>query len=393
MHARSSQSARATGIVCALISAGVFGASADVSAATATRRVFMMGNSMTDGTGYTGLTEMLKRNSQGINWGRQTGPGWSIYQNYAVPSAPFTSGRDVNRPGNTNPWGTYPNAFNTTWDVLTLQPTDRRLLSDPKNVGTPDEHDEANVPVALALMKSLSVKSPNAQVFIYSRPARRNDVTAAMEPTGETFDYSVEWTKPYVDTGPSRNSNFFTRSYAQQIMPLMRQAQDSHSRTRNMPDVRLIPAGEAYYNIDQMIKAGDFAGTPVNSMLDFYADQSHPTSNLASYVLGLTFFSSITGIDPRGVNAPASYLVNDSPLNDLRVQELIQQAVFDAMRYSGYAGYTTPLRPAGRVLGTTWENELQLVSSELSVSVVPEPATLIGLGLLGAAALLRRRRD
>lgn len=391
MRFRSSIRGRTTGIVCAVAASGLLCASSD--AATASRSVYMMGNSMTDGTGYTGLSTLLKRDSQGLNWGRQTGAGWSIYQNYSLAAAPFTSGRDVNKSGNTNPWGNYANAFKSKWDVLTLQPTDRRLTSDPKDPGTPDARDEANVPTALDLMKSLSVNSPNAQVFIYSRPARRNDVLADMTPTTETFDYSEQWTKQYVDSGGSRNSNYFTRSYAKQMMPLMRTAQDSQKRTKRMPDVRLIPAGEAYYNIDQMIKAGDFAGTSVDSMLDFYIDQSHPTANLASYVLGLTFFSSITGLDPRGVDAPASYLADNSPLNDAKVQELIQQAVFDAMRYSGYAGYTTPLRPPGRVLGTTSADGPMTSDSLMAVSAVPEPSTVVGLALLGAAALLRRRRD
>ncbi len=389
MRDQSSTRARSRAVVRAAVVSGILCASAVTHAAP--RSVYMMGNSMTDGTGYTGVSEMLKRNSTGINWGRQTGAGWSIYQNYSLADAPFTSGRDVKKPGITNPWGNYTNAFKSNWDVLTLQPTDRRLSNDPKDVGTPDQHNEANVPSALSVMKSFSVNSPKGQVFIYSRPSRRNDVTQALQPTGETFDYSEQWTKPYVDIGASANSNYFTRSYARQMMPLMRTAQNLDKRARGMPDVRVIPVGEAYYNIDQMIKAGDFAGTGVDSMLDFYIDQSHPTANLASYVIGLTFFSSITGLDPRGVDAPTSYLQNNSPLTDHKVQTLLQEAVFGAMRYGGYAGYTAPIAPAGRVLGEVSADGPQTSDDFANgLGIVPEPASLLTL-VAGAVFLLRRR--
>jgi hypothetical protein len=191
-------------------------------------------------------------------------------------------------------------------------------------------------------MTRFAVNSPAGQVFAYSRPVRRTDLNNDGTPSGIPFNYSAEWLKPYVDSGTGKNYSFITRSFTTQYMKLVRAAQLNNAATRNMKPIRLIPVGDAYYNIDQMIKAGKFAGTHVKSIQDLYVDKSHP-SDTASYVIALTFYSSLTGKDPRGVPPTSNYIGTTPGLNDSKVQALLQQAVYDAITYSGYAGWTTPM--------------------------------------------------
>ncbi|HEX8325846.1 MAG TPA: SdrD B-like domain-containing protein [Tepidisphaeraceae bacterium] len=312
-------------------------------AAVAQRRVFLTGNSMTDGVNYGGLATLLARGGASVSIGRQTGSGYSQYANLSLRPDYVTGGVDPARPGNGNPWGNYKNAFTTgTWDVLTIQPHDRRLRRDVYNTGTPQEHDEGELPNSMSFLRVMAKNNPKGQVYVYARAARRTDLTTTNEPTGKPFDYSTEWLKTYNDTAPS-NLPYFTRSRMTQFMPMLRDAQKADAATAGLPPARLIPVGEAYYHIDQMIKAGRFEGTKIKSVLDLYRDQSHPSDDVAGYVTALTFYASITGRDPRGVAPPSQYLFNGSRVAEPAVQALLQQAVYQAMTTSAYSGYTTPI--------------------------------------------------
>lgn len=312
-----------------------------VPAAVAIRRVFLTGNSLTDGISYAGFTSLLQRDGAKVSLGRQTGSGYSQYDNLSLRAGYATTGVDPARPGNVNPWGNYQNAFSTgTWDALTIQPHDRRLLSDPYSQPTP--HDEAEVPNGMQWLKIMAANNAKGQVYVYSRPARRTDVLEdGKTPTGVSFDYATEWAKTYTES--DAHPNFLTQSRTLQIMSRLRKAAAADSATKGLPPVRLIPVGEAYANVDKLIKAGKFAGTGVNSMLAMYRDQSHPTADLAAYVIALTFYSSITGNDPRGVTPPSTYVTSGSKLASATVQRLLQQAVYDAITASVYSGFCTPL--------------------------------------------------
>ncbi len=314
----------------------------------APRRVFVIGNSMTDGLNYAGFPQLLAREGGSVSFGRQTGSGYTIAQNYDLdPTTIGTSGVDPARPSTTNPWGNYSTAFNYGWDALTVQPADQRLLDDVPAIpiGTPAGQNIANVPMTQAFLEAFAPSNSAGQMFVYSRTTRRTDVNQDMSPTGLSFDYSTEWRRDYVDTGASANLAFFSRSYVQQLMPLVRGAQDANPTTAAMQNVRLIPVGEAYYNIDQALKSGKFAGTGVSSIKDFYLDQSHPSSDLGAYVIALSFYSSITGIDPRGVAPTAAYL-STTRIKNATVQQVLQDAVYDAITSTHYAGWTTPLTTA-----------------------------------------------
>lgn len=304
----------------------------------APQRVFLTGNSMTDGVRYAGLAQLLARDGAPVSLGRQTGPGYSQADNFALKAGYYTSGLDPAQPDSQDPWGNYQQALTHTWDTLTLQPHDRRLLKDYAGGTT----NQADVPMTVAFMQQFAAASPGAQVFAYSRPVRRTDVDAGNKHTGATFNYSSEWLKSYVDSGTGMNGNYITRSYVQQFMPLARSAQQADPAAGTMKPLRLIPVGEAYYNIDQMIKADKFAGTHVTSIQSLYIDQSHPNAT-ASYVIALTFYASITGNDPRGVAPTSSFVTATPALADAKVQALLQQSVYDAMSYGGYTGWTTPM--------------------------------------------------
>ena len=310
-------------------------------AAVAIRRVYLTGNSLTDGINYSGFATLLQRDGAKVSLGRQTGSGFSQYANLTLQTGYHTSGVDPARPSDADPWGNYQQAFAAgTWDVLTIQPHDRRVISDP--YGEPTPHDEAEVPVGMSWLKVLAKNNAKGQAFVYSRPSRRTDVEEdGVTPTGQSFDYATEWSKTYNEA--DAHPNFLTQSRTLQIMSRLRKAAAADSTTKGLPPVRLIPVGEAYANVDKMLKAGKFAGTGVTSMLQLYLDQSHPTPDLAAYVIALTFYSSITGNDPRGVTPPSQYLPSGSNLANATVQKLVQQAVYDAITASVYSGFCTPL--------------------------------------------------
>ncbi len=303
--------------------------------------VYLLGNSMTDGIRYAGLHDLLARDGAAVTLGRQTGPGYSLAYNLNLKPGYYTSGYDPDQPGNGDPWGNYQQAFASTWDALTVQPAERRLLSDKDPKDLSSTQNQGDVPITLEFMKQFAIHSPDAQVYAYSRPVRRTDIDDNGNSTGITFDYASEWNKPYVESGTGKNSNLITRSYTLQYMSLVRDAQKNDPATAGMLPVRLIPAAEAYYNVDQMIKAGKFAGTYVHSITDFYADRSHPRGDTGSYLIALTFYASLTGNDPRGVAPTSSYVRSNPDASDAKVQSLIQEAVYEAMVYSGYTGLTT----------------------------------------------------
>ena len=324
------------------------------AALIAPRRVYLTGNSMTDGVWYAGLNALLGRDGTPVQLGRQTGPGYVNAYNLNLKPGYFTSGFDPARPTNVNPWGNYVEAFaQGSFTAFTLQLNDRRLFVDNYANGTTPQN-QAEVPISIEFMKKFAAKNAGGQVFAYARPVRRTDLTNGV-PNGTTFNYSAEYLKTYVDSGAARNSNFITRSFTQQYMTAIRQAQAADATTRPVKPIRLIPVAEAWYNVDQAIKAGKFAGTNIKSMTDFYVDASHP-SNAGAYLIALTFYSALTGKDPRGV-APTSHYMNTT-LASTKVQQLLQQAVYDAMTYSGYAGWTTPIAASTGSLRMTVFNDL-----------------------------------
>src|SRR3954453_18647148 len=61
----------------------------------APQRVYITGNSMTDGVRYNGLVAMLGRNGAPVSLGRQTGPGYAQAYNLNLKPGYFTSGTDA----------------------------------------------------------------------------------------------------------------------------------------------------------------------------------------------------------------------------------------------------------------------------------------------------------
>ena len=154
----------------------------------APQRVYLTGNSMTDGVRYNGLVAMLGRNGAPVSLGRQTGPGYAQAYNLNLKPGYFTSGADAAQPGKLDPWGNYQNAFAATpWDALTLQLNDRQILNDGDPKDPASTQNQAEVPISIEFMKRFAANSPNGQVFAYSRPVRRTDLNDDGTPSGIAF--------------------------------------------------------------------------------------------------------------------------------------------------------------------------------------------------------------
>ncbi len=338
----------------------LLGSALDVPGGRDPNRFYLVGNSMTEGVGFNSVYTYLSAGGP-TSMGRMTNGGRSIAELYHRDGTPLSRGIDPAQPGNTNPFGDYVSAFTRQWDVLTLQPHDRRHLTDIRN-----GREEAVVPNVLKFMRDLSVNSPDAHVFVYSRTPRRTDVDVNVVPTGQTFDYSDIWTRNYVDTGSTASANYFSRSSVTQLMSHLHAAQLADPIASQMPLIRLIPAGEVFYVIDQMIKTGAFAGTGIDSITDFYSDMSHPAYDIASYALGLTFNAVLTGADPRGIAANSGYTGNGPWLANNRIQQLIQQAVYDGIHFPGYAGYVAPTFDDVAATGTVRVNVQDVTDAPLA---------------------------
>jgi hypothetical protein len=124
-------------------------------------RVYLTGNSMTDGVRYNGLVAMLGRNGAPVTLGRQTGPGYAQAYNLNLKPGYWTSGVDPAKPGAVNPWGNYQQAFAaTSWDALTLQLNDRRILNDGDPKDPSGTQNQAEVPISIEFMKKFAANSP-----------------------------------------------------------------------------------------------------------------------------------------------------------------------------------------------------------------------------------------
>lgn len=243
---------RIVGAALALITAGAaprLGAAPQAQE----KRVYMIGNSLTDQVLYDAFQRLAESRGHKHIWGRSMTPGAPISWHWANKPS-FTQG----------PFGDFRKAFaEYQWDAVTLQPF--------SSFGV--ELDAAKKMVDL-----VKVKSPQAQVYVYSQ---------WMGSTKGDFDalFTLRQEKPSTSTQGIRQ--FYELFLA-----------DLAAANPDMKAPRLIPAGHALYLFNQKIQAGQVPG--LTSIWEIYNDGIH-LGNIGCYFVACSFYATIYGDSPVGL--------------------------------------------------------------------------------------------
>lgn len=267
-----------------------------------TLRVYHVGNSVTDTIRYEGLAQLARARGHTHVWGRHMIPGAPLAWIWTHPDQGFQQ----------PPFGHYPRALKEyAWDVLTLQPFDRQL----------DKGDDSDLTLCRRFIDLARQKSPDVQVYIYSRWPRRDEPKK-----GEyRLDYEKKWLRQY--TGGWDGSNE-TRDYFERLVAALNRAYPDQKKP-----VKLIPVGDVLLELERRMKAGKVPGH--DSVAGFYSDGIHFNA-AGSYVVGCTFYATLYRDNPVGLPA-APY-----KLDDARLAKAIQEAVREVVTNHPRAGVAPP---------------------------------------------------
>jgi len=331
---------------------------AATSAALAeTKKVFHIGNSVTDTINYTGLGQLVSSRGDVYTMGRHMIPGSPLAWIYS-------RGIDGNNDGVANDptgfteaaFGPYNTALaNFSWDAVTLQPFDRQL-GTPTGLlqAFPDVSGSNDVPVIREFMKilrsnSATTNNTNTKVYVYQRWPRRPQVGGVPQ----TINYPQQWNRTYTGGWDGTEE---TRDYFNQVLASSRTVATNLAAADGKPanPVFIVPVGDVMAELDVRIKANQIPG--FTDITQLYADGIHLT-NVGGYLVGLTFYATLYGKDPNGLpvaNAYATPLPISAPL-----AAALQDVVWD------------------------------VVLANPNTGVIPEPGSSLLLISAGALALLR----
>jgi len=264
--------------------------------AAGTKRVYLIGNSLTDNVRYTGLQKLAESRGHKHIWGRHMIPGAPIWWLWQHPDQGFRQ----------DPFGTYPKALGDyEWDAVTLQPFS--MYSK--------EHEHARKFVGLATRKS-----PKVQFYIYAQWMTRDR------------DFDRYW----LTTKLQKNKwGCGFKAHYETLVEELRQ---------DFPDikpVRLIPVGHAMFLLNQKMKAGLVPGYA--DIRQVYTDGIH-LNNVGSYIVGCTFFATLYEETPVGlpVDGYTPEHTGDAPL-DAKLARIIQETAWEVVATHPLTGVTCDL--------------------------------------------------
>lgn len=251
---------------------------------TASYRVYFIGNSLTDNIQYDALERIAAHQKVLITWGRHMIPGAPLSWIWEHPQDGFMK----------KPFGYYPQALpNHQWDVISLQPFDRRLAGAGNDVQM------------IGRFVNLARKaSPDARYVIYAHWPRMYVNGKALKYDRDAFDpdapieqnidltriddFAEIWTQPYTGGWDGTNE---TRDYYQKLLAAV---------SKQHPDQSFVlaPVGEVMYRVHQQLKTGTVEG--YSTVWQLYKDAIHlnPTG---CYLAGCTYFALITGRSAQGL--------------------------------------------------------------------------------------------
>ena len=249
-------------------------------------KVYMIGNSLTDEVKYDDWINLCK--DGGIE---------ALYARKMIPGAPIQWHKDHPTDGFlTSPYKHPEEAFkNFPWDVLTLQPF-RSGEAEP----------------ALYYTNLLWATNPNARVFVYAQwPGK------GVEP-----DWLAAWKK-------IREENY---------LPVLASLRATPKGSQSF----MIPTGWAMERLHKKAQLGIVPG--ITSAWDLYSDGVH-VSNIGSYLVGLSFYSTIFGKSPIGlpVGGYQGKKGTDADYFDINPElaKVLQETVWEAVTGMSESGVTT----------------------------------------------------
>ncbi len=291
--------------------------------AQVTKNLYLIGNSVTDAINYGGLDALAESKGNTHNWGRHMIPGAPLQWIWDHPND------GISEP----PYGLYPNALpNYTWDAISLQPFDRGL-----------DGPDGDVTMGANYINLAKGKSPNMQVYVYSRWPRKQSTFP------ETADaWNQLWTRTYGSSGPN------TEETADYFVKLTNRLRTNHT---DIKPVLMVPVGQVFQALNNKMKAGQVPG--YTSIWQVYSDGIHMTGT-GSYIASVTYYATLYGQDPRGLSVPSQYGTIGPD-----VARIIQETAWSVVTtepLSGVTGGTTPPpttlkaaeTPSGTVAGVNY---------------------------------------
>lgn len=232
-------------------------------------RIYFIGNSVTDTVRYDKFAELCAAQGHPITWGRHMIPGaplewlWS-HQNDGFQKEAFGRSRKA--------------LTEFPWDVVTLQPFDRQTKED--------------VEVAKEMMTLAQAKNPKTQFYIYARWPRQED-----SKKNKQVPFPDVWEKSYTGgwDGTNETRDYFTKLTA---------ALNKLPERGPLPPVRIIPVGDVMASLHKQMQSGKIAG--FKDITQIYYDAIH-LNNIGSYLVALTFYSTIFNQSPVGLPIPEGY--------------------------------------------------------------------------------------
>mgnify|MGYP002786896427 CR=1 FL=1 len=302
-------------------------------------RLYMVGNSVTDGINYAGLQAIAQSQGKTHTWARHMIPGAPLGWLWENQNSGFTE----------TPYGNPTNAFpNYDWDAISLQPFDRHIE------GAGNDKEIINNYINLA-----KGRSPNVQFYIYMRYPRTSDNKQPTDPTLTADTWTALWQRTFTGSwdGAEESKDFF-----QKLLVAVR----GYS-VINKP-ILIIPVGEVFNNLNTKMKNGQVPG--YSKIWQVYSDGIH-MNNVGSYIAALTFYSTLYKADPRGSAVPSQY--GSIPSN---VVTQIQNSVWEVVSTYQYSGVSSStIAVTGVTVSPTSVTLNNGQTSQLTATVLPANAT------------------
>lgn len=225
-----------------------------------------------------------------------------------------------------------PKMTTNEWDVLVLQPYQRRLFSWSSGEG----REEGDVPMSTNFINLATTQgiSSNVQVYIYSHWPRWAD-----EPG---FDFKERWDSP-VDFNAWHHDD--RREYFEALLGEVRDAY----RFELAKEPMMIPVGDVLYELNERLMATPQPGPDgivYTNVHQLYGDHVHLKPGVGRYIMAATTLATLYRQDPRGLsdglyNTVSTYYPQyQSQFEELttNMMALIQDVVWDVVSTHPHAG-------------------------------------------------------
>jgi hypothetical protein len=337
------------------------GRSADKPDSVVVMHAYLVGNSLIRSITPTRLHELMAEEGIDFQFGSQLRGGYSLAQHwetlekgetirYWESNKPVNGHFEPGRPdGDRLPkrFGSYWTAHKDhKWDALVLQPhlgrgRQEELEAFRKFVAYSIEHESAR------------------QIYVYAswlmRPVLR-DENGKRSGVGN-LDFQAVWEGRSIGTPGNRTQ--MAHVVRKDYLSFMRTVNEEFADQLGRP-ILMIPFGDVVSELDRRLKAGEIPGLDELHKRDpkripswdpqskaavganiLYADRGHPVAaphldgTIANYVIGLMYYSVLTGKSPIGLSGKAYKLGNQED-EELRIA--LQTAVWDVVSNHPFTG-------------------------------------------------------